>query len=281
MENYKILESLSMHSASKVFKVLRKSDEKIFVSKEIYFGDMTEREKKQLISEVNVLSEIRHANIIRYINRILDKDSQTITLISEYCDGGDFQQLLKRLKKERSPLSEEQIWKYFMQLILAIHEIYRNKVLHRNIKLSSLLLDSKDNLKLSNFGFFRQDDPEVSYYIAPEQIEGNKYSDKSEMWACGCFLYELCTLVPPFMAGNNAALALKIKNAKFDRIPSRYSDELQRVIYWLLTKNVQERPSIDDLLNIPEISMNLREKRLRDSKAILQKKEEDLQKKTD
>lgn len=45
----------------------------------------------------------------------------------------------------------------------------------------------------------------------------------------GCLLYELCALSPPFSATNHLALAMKIKNGKFDRIPRKYSDELMRV----------------------------------------------------
>jgi hypothetical protein len=44
---------------------------------------------------------------------------------------------------------------------------------------------------------------------------------------------------------------MKIKNGKFDRIPERYSEELWRVIQWMLQKNTEKRPNVDDLINLP------------------------------
>jgi hypothetical protein len=55
------------------------------------------------------------------------------------------------------------------------------------------------------------------------------------------------------------ALALKIKEGHFDRIPQRYSDELQRVINWMLTLDQTKRANIDDLISLPLVSIRLRE----------------------
>ena len=57
------------------------------------------------------------------------------------------------------------------------------------------------------------------------------------------------------------ALAMKIKDGKFDRIPTRYSDELHRVICWMLNLEQNKRASIDDLINLPLVNIRLREKR--------------------
>ena len=54
---------------------------------------------------------------------------------------------------------------------------------------------------------------------------------------------------------------MKIKQGKFDRIPPRYSDELQRVICWMLCLDQGRRASVDDLINLPLVSIRLREKR--------------------
>jgi NIMA (never in mitosis gene a)-related kinase len=57
------------------------------------------------------------------------------------------------------------------------------------------------------------------------------------------------------------ALAIKIKDGKFERIPTRYSEELQWVIVWMLCLEQIKRASIDDLINLPLVSIRLREKR--------------------
>jgi len=60
-------------------------------------------------------------------------------------------------------------------------------------------------------------------------------------------------------------LALKIKKAKVPKISRRYSKELQRVLKYTLQKIPYERPNIEEMLNIPEISIRLRRKRLKDN----------------
>ena len=290
MENYEKLEYINTGSFGKVCKIRRKSDNKILVWKELFYGNMSEKEKQQLVAEVNILRELKHPNIVRYYDRIIDKQNQKICIVMEYCEGGDINQLIKRLKKDKEYLPEETIWKIFMQVVLALHEIHRRKegkILHRDIKPANMFLDSQNNIKLGDFGLskilnedssFAYTNVGTPYYMSPEQINENKYSEKSDIWSAGCFLYELCSLTPPFEASNHLSLALKIKNGKFDRIPCKYSDEIQRVVLWIMSKNQDDRPSVDDLLNLPEISLRLREKRLKDNKVVLNKREEELKK---
>ena len=202
--------------------------------------------------------------------------------------GGDMATYLKNLKRNRETIPEETVWRIFMQLVLALHEIHRRKegkILHRDIKPANVFLDAQNNIKLGDFGLSKMLTEESAYaytnvgtpyYMSPEQINDNKYNEKSDIWASGCFLHELCTFNPPFEASNHLALALKIKNGKFDKIPENYSEELQRVISWTLSKKHEERPNVDDLLNIPYISRKLREKRLKDNKVLLKKREDDI-----
>lgn len=68
-----ILTHLKMHIGSfgSVYKVKRKEDNKILVWKELNYGKMTEKEKQQLVSEVNIIRELKHPNIVRYYDRYL------------------------------------------------------------------------------------------------------------------------------------------------------------------------------------------------------------------
>ena len=91
--------------------------------------------------------------------------------------------------------------------------------------------------------------------MSPEQLINGKYCEKSDIWGLGSLLFEMSTFQIPYKAQNNMAMAMKIKNSKLDRIPSKYSNELFRVICWCLSKNFEERPSVDDLLNLPQISL--------------------------
>ena len=77
-------------------------------------------------------------------------------------------------------------------------------------------------------------------------------------WMCsGCLIYELAALAPPFKAQNHLALATKIRAGVFDRIPSRYSDELQRVIRSMIQVDQHRRPSVEAILRHPRIAARI------------------------
>ena len=288
MEKYEILHPIGKGNFGTITKIKRKSDKKILVWKEMNYRDLSEKEKKQIVTEVNILRELKNPNIVKYYERIIDKKNQNIYIIMEYCEKGDLNQLIKRLKKKKEYIKEEKIWEIFFQILLAInycHNHKEGKILHRDIKPSNIFLDNQNNIKLGDFGLSRELSNETKfaysnvgtpYYMSPEQIEENKYNEKSDIWSLGCFLYELCTFNPPFQAKNHIQLALKIKNGKVERINNCYSDELMRVINWMLTINFNERPSSDDLLNIPKISFKLKEKNIKDNLLMIKVNEDNL-----
>ena len=66
------------------------------------------------MAEVNILRELKHPNIVRYYDRIIDKSKQKIYIIMELCEGGDLAIFLKNLKKQNKTIPEENIWEIFM-----------------------------------------------------------------------------------------------------------------------------------------------------------------------
>lgn len=72
-----------------VFKVRRMADGAIFVCKEMVYGRMNDREKKQIVAEVNILRGLAHPYIVKYVDRKIDKQKQTIYVIMELCAEGD------------------------------------------------------------------------------------------------------------------------------------------------------------------------------------------------
>ena len=288
MENYELVCQIGKGNFGRISKIIRKSDQKTLIWKELDYGQMSEKEKEQIVSEVNILRELKHPNIVRYYDRIIDKKHSRIYIIMEYCEGGDLNQLIKRCKKTGEFIAEDIIWKIFTQVLLAVHVIHNHKegkILHRDIKPSNVFLDKDNNVKLGDFGLSRELSNEskfayshvgTPYYMSPEQIDETKYNEKSDIWSLGCFLYELTTFHPPFEAKNQIMLAMRIKSGKVDKINKRYSEELWRVITWMLTVNYNNRPSSEDLLNIPQVCIRLREKRIKDTLYKLKMFEEKL-----
>ena len=158
MENYEKLAEIGKGSFASVSKIRRKSDGRILVWKEMNYGRMSEKEKQQLVSEVNILRDLRHPNIVRYYDRIIDKESSRIYIVMEFCEQGDMAALVKRCKKSKTFIPEEMAWKILAQMNLALFECHRRKegkILHRDLKPGNVLIDAAGNVKLGDFGLSR------------------------------------------------------------------------------------------------------------------------------
>lgn len=95
--------------------------------------------------------------------------------------------------------------------------------------------------------------------MSPEQINEQRYNEKSDIWSLGCIIYEMAALRPPFKANSHLSLAIKIKAGKYDRIPEIYSDELWETIQWMISLNQEKRASIEDLLSVPRMKQILQD----------------------
>jgi NIMA (never in mitosis gene a)-related kinase len=97
------------------------------------------------VAEVNILRDLKHPNIVKYLDRIIDKQNSKIYIIMEYCEGGDLANFLKKIKKEKEEFPEDAIWKILSQIIMALYEIHKRKegkILHRDIKPANIFLDA-------------------------------------------------------------------------------------------------------------------------------------------
>uniref|UniRef100_A0A3Q2XI43 Serine/threonine-protein kinase Nek2 n=1 Tax=Hippocampus comes TaxID=109280 RepID=A0A3Q2XI43_HIPCM len=260
--DYEVLHTIGSGSYGRCQKIRRKSDGKVLVWKELDYGTMAESEKQMLVSEVNLLRELKHPNIVRYYDRIIDRNNTMLYIVMEYCEGGDLASLIARCIRERRYLDEKFILRVTAQLVLALKECHKRSdgrptVLHRDLKPANIFLDVKQNVKLGDFGLARILNHETSfaktfvgtpYYMSPEQMNQMSYNEKSDIWSLGCLLYELCALSPPFTAYNQKQLAVKIREGKFNRIPCRYSEEINTLLKKMLNLKDYLRPSVESIL---------------------------------
>ena len=287
-EKYEPISLIGKGNFGSISKIRRKSDGKILVWKELNYGSMKEKYKHHISSEINILKELHHPNIVKYYDRLIDKENTKIYIIMEYCPGGDLSQLIKKYRQSKQYISEDIIWKIFSQVVSALYVCHTNKsgkILHRDIKPSNVFLDNDNNVKLGDFGLslmlnkemnFAYSNVGTPYYMSPEQVDENKYNEKSDIWSLGCFLYELAALHPPFEAHNHLSLALKIKSGKVDKLPERYSENLCKVIFWMMNVDQEKRPSIKDIIALPEVSIRIREKKVKETYQKLKKYENEL-----
>jgi NIMA (never in mitosis gene a)-related kinase len=86
VDDYVVKGVLGSGSFGKVSQIVRKSDNKMLVWKEIHYGSMTEKEKQLLVSEVNIIKDLKSSFIVRYYDRIIDREKKRIFIIMEYCN---------------------------------------------------------------------------------------------------------------------------------------------------------------------------------------------------
>ena len=127
MDQYRVLDLVGKGSFGVVRKIQRRSDGRILVWKELNYGSMSDKEKQLVVSEVNILRELRHPHILRYYDRIIDKPTTKLFVITEYCEGGDLGKLIKRYRAKAGKIDEQRIWKYFAQIIMALSACHRRK----------------------------------------------------------------------------------------------------------------------------------------------------------
>ena len=287
-DKYEPISLIGKGNFGSITKIRRKSDGKILVWKELNYGSMKEKYKHHITSEINILKELHHPNIVKYYDRIIDKENTKIYIIMEYCPGGDLSQLIKRCRHQKQYISEDIIWKIFSQVVSALYACHTNKsgkILHRDIKPSNIFLDNENNVKLGDFGLslmlnnemnFAYSNVGTPYYMSPEQVDENKYNEKSDIWSLGCFLYELTALHPPFEAHNHLSLALKIKSGKVDKLPEKYSENLCKVIFWMMNVDQNKRPSIKDIILVPDVNIRIKERKIKEGYQKLKKFENEL-----
>lgn len=272
-DSYEILENIGTGSFGTVSKIRRRDTQQIMVWKEINFGKMSEREKSQLVAEVNILRELRNPFVVKYHDRIIEKSASRLYIVMEYCGGGDLSRVIKNCKTKRCNLEESLIWKVFAQCLLALRECHRHvengdlkPIIHRDLKPANILLDTSNNIKIGDFGLAKelssqskmaQTNVGTPYYMAPEIINEKAYDERSDIWSLGCLLYELAALRPPFEATNTVALGMKINQGKFARIPNKYSDNLFDAISNMLRVDTKRRPRVEELETLPALQSAL------------------------
>ncbi|KAF8954141.1 kinase-like domain-containing protein [Flammula alnicola] len=284
LDNYEPLDIIGNGSFGIIRKVRRKTDGLIFARKELNFERMSERDRKQIVAEVNILKDLHHDHIVRYHDRYVDRDAGILYILMEYCGGGDLSTVIKQAAKQNRPIPEDTIWHYFLQILHALHHCHhpnghsrsgsgsatingtsvesqgssrRAQILHRDLKPDNVFLDENNIVKLGDFGLskalaqasFANTYVGTPYYMSPELMQEKAYDSKSDIWSLGCLIYELCALKPPFHeAKTHSELSIFIRNGRIPPLPRGYSQSLTSVIKSMLNLNPAMRPSAAQLL---------------------------------
>ena len=124
----------------------------------------------------------------------------------------------------------------------------------------NIFLDGGLNVRIGDFGVAKSlaSSSELGrtmigtpYYLSPELVQDLPYNHKSDIWALGCTLFELCAQKPPFDAKNQYGLFMKIAKEPVPSLPGNYSTELRKVHAACMHKRMEQRPSAIQILQNP------------------------------
>lgn len=105
-------------------KVRRRVDGMVLCRKEISYLKMSQKEREQLHAEFQILSTLRHPNIVGYYHREHLKASQDLHLYMEYCGNGDLGRVIRNLSDKNQYAEESFVWSIFSQLVTALYRCH-------------------------------------------------------------------------------------------------------------------------------------------------------------
>ncbi|XP_010882942.2 serine/threonine-protein kinase Nek11 [Esox lucius] len=256
-KRYSVLQRLGRGSFGNIYLVhdIRSSDkEKLKVLKEIPLGDLHPNETVQASQEAQLLSQLNHPAILTFYSSFLHRDS--FCIITEYCEDRDLDLKLEEVRKAGQNLPEKQIADWLIQLLLGLHYMHERLILHRDLKAKNIFL-KRNILKIGDFGVscllmgscdLATTFTGTPYYMSPEVLNHQGYDSKSDIWALGCVLYEMCCLSHPFEGHTFLSVVMKVVEGETPRLPSSYSLELNAVMQRMLEKTPSYRLSAAEAL---------------------------------
>ncbi|SBT70438.1 serine/threonine-protein kinase NEK4, putative [Plasmodium malariae] len=222
----------------------------------INISQMTQKEKRQCLKEVELLSKLNHPFIVKYIESYIEGD--TLRIVMKYCKGGDLYHYIQNKKKQNTPIKEKRILIWFTQILTALKFLHSNHILHRDMKSLNILIDSDKRVRLCDFGISKVLENTLDYantligtpyYLSPELCKDKKYSWPSDVWATGCLIYELATFRTPFHSTKGIQqLCYNIRYAPIPDLPNIYSKELNNIYKSMLIREPNYRATVQQLL---------------------------------
>ncbi|KAB1260995.1 Cyclin-dependent kinase 10 [Camelus dromedarius] len=154
------------------------------------------------LREITLLLRLRHPNIVELKEVVVGNHLESIFLVMGYCE----QDLASLLENMPTPFSEAQVKCIVLQVLRGLQYLHQNFIIHRDLKVSNLLMTDKGCVKTADFGLARAYGIPVKpmtpkvvtlWYRAPELLLGTTTQTTSiDMWAVGCILAELLAHKP-------------------------------------------------------------------------------------
>ncbi|KAL8992339.1 MAG: hypothetical protein Q9169_007178, partial [Polycauliona sp. 2 TL-2023] len=215
--SFQQLEKLGEGTYATVFKGRNRQTGELVALKEIHL-DSEEGTPSTAIREISLMKELKHENIVS-LHDVIHTENK-LMLVFEYMDKD-----LKKFMDSSSSASGAQldprtIKSFYYQLLSGIAFCHENRVLHRDLKPQNLLINTRGQLKLADFGLARafgipvntfSNEVVTLWYRAPDVLLGSRtYNTSIDIWSAGCIMAEMYTGRPLFPGTTNEDQLQKI-----------------------------------------------------------------------
>lgn len=167
------------------------------------------------LREIMILKRCQHENIVRLREVVVGKSLDSIFLVMDFCE----QDLASVLDNMSQPFTESEVKCITLQVLRALKYMHSRFIIHRDLKVSNLLMTDKGSIKVADFGLARLSGQPAKpmtpqmvtlWYRAPELLLGARtHSTAVDMWAFGCILGELLQ-GKPLLPGNSEIAQLNM-----------------------------------------------------------------------
>ncbi len=246
ISHYKILEKLGEGGMGVVYKAQdTKLDRTVALKFLPAHVSVNEETKARFIQEAKAAAALNHNNICT-IHGVEEHDGNMF-IVMEYIEGGTLRQKLPYAKVDDA-------LNVALQIGEALQEAHAKGIVHRDIKSDNVMLTSKGQAKVMDFGLAKlkgalkltrtSSTVGTLAYMAPEQIQGGEVDHRSDIFSFGVLLFEMLTGKLPFRGEHEAAMVYSIVNEEPENIQKHVpsaSPELQYVFKTALEKNPEDR----------------------------------------
>ncbi len=245
--SYILTEKLGAGGMGVVYKAYHPGLDKYFAIKTIAAEKSTPENIKRFLREAKVAANLKHPNIVEIHD--VAEESGKYYIVMEYITGKDM--ACKITEKE---LSLHHTLEIIKKIALALDFSHSQGIVHRDIKPSNIIINSKQNPYLMDFGLATSIKEKnaltksgevlgTPQYMSPEQIEGKtrKLDARSDIYSLGAVLYEALSGKPVFHG--NTALQVLYQRVHTDIIPlSKRRKNISRDIEAIVMKCLEQDP---------------------------------------
>ncbi|KAK2625214.1 hypothetical protein QTJ16_005583 [Diplocarpon rosae] len=224
-EDLEVLKDLGHGNGGTVSKVRHMATGTVMARKVIHVEAKKEM-RRRIVRELQIMHDTNSEFIVNFYGAFLS-DTNDVIMCMEYMDVGS----LDRISRLFGPVRVDVLGKIAEATLGGLTYLYiKHHIMHRDIKPSNILVNSKGQIKLCDFGVSGELVNSVadtfvgtSTYMAPERIQGQKYTVKSDVWSFGLSIMELAIGKFPFDASEHLSDG--------DGAPSGILDLLQQIVY--------------------------------------------------